>query len=103
MLNEAQYDLSRKAAKISALSSNNSGKYESLTGEDLGLKPGTIQQNNNIDTKPPNVFNYLKSLSQEAKDLMDDKEDANDDIDDGKFFLLVITEKKLTLTFLGSH
>ena len=21
------------------------------------------QQNNNIDTKPPNVFNYLKSLS----------------------------------------
>ena len=61
------------------------------------------QQNNNIDTKPPNVFNYLKSLSQEAKDLMDDKEDANDDIDDGKFFLLVITEKKLTLTFLGSH
>ena len=61
------------------------------------------QQNNNIDTKPPNVFNYLKSLSQEAKDLMDDKEDANDDIDDGKFFLLEITEKKLTLTFLGSH
>ena len=61
------------------------------------------QQNNNIDTKPPNVFNYLKSLSQKAKDLMDDKEDANDDIDDGKFFLLVITEKNLTLTFLGSH
>ena len=61
------------------------------------------QQNNNIDTKPPNVFNYLKSLSQEAKDLMDDKEDANDDVNDGKFFLLVITEKNLTLTFLGSH
>ena len=61
------------------------------------------QQNNNIDTKPPNVFNYLKSLSQKAKDLMDDKEDANDDIDDGKFFLLVITERKLTLTFLGNH
>ena len=44
MLNEVQYDLSRKAAKISALSSNNSGKYEYLTGEDLGLKPGTIEQ-----------------------------------------------------------
>ena len=26
------------------------------------------QQNNNIDTKPPNVFDYLKRLSQEAKD-----------------------------------
>ena len=37
MQNEAQYDLDRKAAKISALSSNNLDKYEYLTGEDLGL------------------------------------------------------------------
>ena len=42
--NEAQYDLDRKAAKISALSSNNLGKYEYLTGEDLGLKPSTVEQ-----------------------------------------------------------
>ena len=28
MQNEAQYDLDRKAAKVSALSSNNSDKYE---------------------------------------------------------------------------
>ena len=41
---EAQYDLDRKAAKISALSSNNLDKYEYLTGEDLGLKPNTIEQ-----------------------------------------------------------
>ena len=39
------------------------------------------QQTNNIDTKPPNVFNYLKSLSQEANDLMDEIEEANDDVD----------------------
>ena len=39
MQNEAQYDLDRKSAKISALSSNNLDKYEYLTGEDLGLKP----------------------------------------------------------------
>ena len=52
--------------------------------------------NNNIDTKPPNVFNYLKSLTQKAKDLIDEREDANDDIDDGSFFLLVITNKNLT-------
>ena len=38
MQNEAQYDLDRKAAKISVLSSNNLDKYEDLTGEDLGLK-----------------------------------------------------------------
>ena len=42
--NEAQYDLDRKAAKISALSSNNLDKYEYLTDEDLGLKPSTIEQ-----------------------------------------------------------
>ena len=44
MQNEAQYDLDRKAAKISALSSNNLDKYEYLTGEDLSLKPSTIEQ-----------------------------------------------------------
>ena len=43
MQNEAQYDLDRKAAKISALSSNNLAKYEYLTGEDLGLKPSTVE------------------------------------------------------------
>ena len=42
--NESQYDLDREAAKISALSSNNLDKYELLTGEDLGLKPSTVQQ-----------------------------------------------------------
>ena len=44
MQNNAQYDLDRKAAKISALSSNNLEKYEYLTGEDLDLKPSTIEQ-----------------------------------------------------------
>ena len=44
MQNEAQYDLDRKAAKISPLSSNNLDKYKYLTGEDLGLKPSTVEQ-----------------------------------------------------------
>ena len=44
MQNEAQYDLGRKAAKISALSSNNLDKYEYLIGEDLGLKRSTVEQ-----------------------------------------------------------
>ena len=42
--NEAQYDLERKVAKLSALSSNDLDKYEYLTGEGLGLKPSTIEQ-----------------------------------------------------------
>ena len=44
MRNEAQHDLDRKAAKISALSSNNLDKYEYLTGGDLGLKLSTTEQ-----------------------------------------------------------
>ena len=46
MQNEAQYDLDGKAAKISALCSNNLNEYEYLTGEDLGLKPSSIEQLN---------------------------------------------------------
>ena len=42
--NEAQYDLDRKAAKISALSSKNLDKYEYLTGEDLNHNPSTVEQ-----------------------------------------------------------
>ena len=42
--NEAEYDLDRKADQISALSSNNLDKYEYLTGEDLGLKPSTVEK-----------------------------------------------------------
>ena len=44
MQNEAKHDLGRKAAKISALSSNNLDKYEYLTGEDLDLEPSTVEQ-----------------------------------------------------------
>ena len=40
----AQFDLIRKATKISALPSNNLDKYEYLTGEDLGLRPNTVEQ-----------------------------------------------------------
>ena len=42
--NEAQYDLDRKAAEISALSYKNLDKYELLTGEDLDLKPSTVEK-----------------------------------------------------------
>ena len=42
--NESQYDLDRKAAEISALSSKNLDKYELLTGEDLDLKSSTVAQ-----------------------------------------------------------
>ena len=43
--NQAQYDLSGEAAKISALSSKDPlEKYEYLTGEDLGHRPSALEK-----------------------------------------------------------
>ena len=42
--NEAQYDLDRKAVKISALWSQNLDKYENLTGEDLDYQPIAVEK-----------------------------------------------------------
>ena len=42
--NQAQYDLGRLAAKISALPSGELRKYEYLTGEDFGYKPSIAEQ-----------------------------------------------------------
>ena len=42
--NEAQYDLERKAAEISALLSKKMDRYKLLTGEDLDLKPSAVAQ-----------------------------------------------------------
>ena len=44
MQNKAQYDLDREAAKISALSFNNLDKHKYLTGEDLSIKPSTVEK-----------------------------------------------------------
>ena len=153
MQNEAQYNLDRKAAKISALPSNNLHKYEHLTGEDVGPKPCTVeqakfeysplgkifnrglneivqkeglfkrlkkienaqknlingidsehnedkdqekQQNKDIGLKPLDVFDYLKSLSQEVKDLMNEIEDAENDIDIYKLVLFGSNREKFS-------
>ena len=53
------------------------------------------QQNNKIDTKSLNVFNYSKSLSQEAKDLIDEIGDGNDDIDDGQLLFIGNNKEKI--------
>ena len=42
--NQADYDLCRKNANISALSSGKLDKYEYLTVEDLGYRPDPIQK-----------------------------------------------------------
>ena len=49
------------------------------------------QQTNNIDTKPSNILDHLKSLISEASDLIDEIEEDDNDIDINK------------LAFIGSN
>ena len=63
--NEAQYDLGRKTAKISALLSGNLDRYEYLTGEDLFYKPNTVEQAK-FDYSPLSKF-FNKKLKEEDK------------------------------------
>ena len=94
MQNEAQYDLHRKAAKISALFSNNLDKYEYLTGEDLGLKPSTVEQvkfeyfslgnilNKGLseDDKKEGLFKRLKTIEGKNEKLLEVKNKTEENI-----------------------
>ena len=62
---ESQYDLDRKAAEISVLSSKNLDKYELLTGKDLDLKPSTVAQAKSEYSPLGKIFNY--GLSEDDK------------------------------------
>ena len=47
-----------------------------------------------IETKPLNVFDYVKSLSQEAKDLMDEIDEANNDTVNAKLLFIGSNKEK---------
>ena len=92
MLKEVEYDLDRKTAKISALSSNNLDKYEYLTGEDLGLKPSTVEQakfeysplgkifNKGLDKddQKEGLFKRLKNIENAQKNLTSSNNNDDD-------------------------
>ena len=82
-------------------------EFDSKDDKDKDKKKS--QQNNNIDTKPPKVSDYLKSLSQKAKDLMDEIEEADSEIDDYKLLFIGSNKEKFNfnifrkpLNFLSS-
>ena len=92
--NESQYDLGREAAKISALSSNNLDKYELLTGQDLGLKPSTVEQakieysplakilNKGLskDDKKEGILKRLKNIEDKNEKPLEVKNKLNENI-----------------------
>ena len=65
----------------------------------MNIKKKT-QQNNNIDTKPPNVFGYLKSLSGKAKKLPNEIGDVNDDIGNGKLLFIGSNKEKFNFNIV---
>ena len=68
--NEAQYDLDREAAKISALPSNNLDKYQYLTVEDLGLNPSTAEKAKFEYSPLGKFFNRELSEEDEKEELL---------------------------------
>ena len=89
--NQAQYDLDRLAAKISAYSSGDLRKYEYLTGEDLGYKPSVFEQAKfdyspfgNIFTKgldkddqKEELFKRLENIEDKNKEMLNAFNAAN--------------------------
>ena len=63
--NQAQCDLDRLTAKISALSSGELRKYKYLTGEDLGYRPSVLEQTKFDYSLLGKVFN--KGLDEDDK------------------------------------
>ena len=59
------------------------------------------QSNINIDLKLPNVFNWLKTLSQEAKDVIDIIEDAGNDIDNNKLPFIGSNKEKINFNIFS--
>ena len=87
--NQAQYDLDRLTAKISALSSGELRKYEYLTGEDLGYRPSVLEQtkfdysplgkvfNKGLDDKDDQKEGLLKRLKNIEKNQNVNNNDKN--------------------------
>ena len=79
--NQAQYDLGREAAKISALSSKDLlEKYEYLTGEDLGHRPSALEKTQ-FEYSPLGMSFSKASKKDEVKIAVKSKSDFNYDKD----------------------
>ena len=68
--NKADYDLYRKNAKISALSSGKLDKYEYLTGEDLGYRLDPVQKAKFEYSPLGQVFNKGLTTNEKQEGLL---------------------------------
>ena len=68
--NQTDYDLYRKNANISALSSGKLDKYEHLTGEDLGYRPDPVQKAKFEYSPLVQVFNKGLTTDEKSEGLL---------------------------------
>ena len=68
--NQADYNLYRRNAKISTLSSGKLDKYEYLTGEDLGYRPDPIKKAKFEYSPLGQVFNKGLATGERSEDLL---------------------------------
>ena len=87
--NQAQYDLDRQNAKISALNSGELDKYKYLTGEDLRYKPDVVQKAKfeysplgqvfskglETDEKPVGLLKRLKNIEDKTDNELKENKD----------------------------
>ena len=97
--NQAQYDLDRLGAKISAYSSGDLRKYEYLTGEDLGYKPSVIEQAK-FDYSPLSMSLSKVFKKYEVKSVARSKSDFNYDSNHSKYNKMKEFDK-LLISFKG--
>ena len=77
--NQAQYDLGREAAKISALSSKDLlEKYEYLTGEDLGHRPSALEKAK-LEYSPLGISLSKSFKKDKVKNIVKSESDLNYD------------------------
>ena len=96
--NKADYDLYRKNAKISALSSDKLDKYEYLTDQDLGYRPDPVQKAKFEHRPLGQVFNN-KGLNVNGKQegLLKRLKNTKDKIDNQSDFIRNQGDKQLEL------
>ena len=76
---QAQYNLGREAAKISALSSKNlSEKYKYLTGEDLGHRPSVLEKTK-FEYSPLGMSLSKSCKKDNVKNIANNESDFNYD------------------------
>ena len=98
MIIRADYDLYRKNANISVLSSGKLDKYEYLTGEDLGYRVDSVQKEKFEHSPLGQVFNKGLKTNEKQEDLLKRLKNIEDKTENQLDLIRDQGDRKLDLT-----